>query len=214
MAQEETPRLSIDALNPAASKAWRLQRDESWRKCRFAEPLKSGDFSTLSPDVARRWLAGRLKRNWLGQVGWESTSRTTYAPGDNSLHAIAHRFRSPSLPLWEDLQEQIAGARYDQGRRVICLDLHADFSIRDPENERVSSDPGLAAYGDELSGEDCLGPGAGADDRYVNETFRAFLEGWYQHLRTGRVGVYAGESEWGLDVEELTQRINDWKPKG
>lgn len=207
------PKLSIDALNPAGNKAWRLGGDGEWHKATFAEPLREGDFATDDPDEARGWLAGRFHKDWRGRVTWEpAPDRTTFAPGEISIHAIAHRFEPPALPEREELARVLAGAG-EATRRVICLDLDGGFLLRDPAERAVSGDPALAAHGDSLAGAGFLGPEAAENERYLNEVFTNFLGAWYQHLRTGRVSIYAGESPWDLSEAELCERIRAWSPE-
>lgn len=206
------PELSIDALNPAGTKAWRLQTDHGWRRARFAEPLRGGDFATTEPDEARPWLAGRVGRDRGDGLAWEAApGREAFAPGEVSLHAIAHRHQAPPLPEREDLRAVLAGAE-TTGRRTLCLDLEGRFLLREPAGPPVGGDPALAAHGDSLSGSGYLGPGAAADTAYVDEHYRNFLGAWYQHLRSGRVSVYAGEPLWDLPAAELAERIRGWEP--
>ena len=208
------PQLSIDALNPSGTKAWRLQANHSWRKIQFAEPLQADDFTTDDPATARNWLQGRLEKDWRGRVSWEaSPGRTTFAPGEISLHAIAHRQEGPSLPDREALRGCIAQAPTDQ-RRVLCLNLNGQFLLRDPERDPPTGDPALAAHGDSLFGPDYLGAPAAENAAYVDETYRRFLDAWYQHLRSGRVNIYAGEPNWDLDAADLRDRIRGWQPQG
>ncbi|HKJ89341.1 MAG TPA: hypothetical protein VKA48_12640, partial [Gammaproteobacteria bacterium] len=67
---------------------------------------------------------------------------------------------------------------------------------------------------DSLSGPAYLGPEAAANETYLNETYRNFLGAWYQHLRSGRVSLYAGEAIWDLDTETLKERIGEWHGEG
>jgi hypothetical protein len=206
------PELSIDGLNPAGTKAWRLQTDHSWRKARFAEALQKGDFTTEDPEAARRWLAGRLIKDWRGRVSWEAApGRSTFAPGEISLQAVAHRHQPAPVPEREELERVIAGARSD-GRRTLCLHLNGHFLLREPEEHSVAGDPALAAHGDSLSGSGYLGPDAAADATYIDDHYRNFLGAWYHHLRSGRVSVYAGEPLWDLSTEALIERIRAWEP--
>jgi hypothetical protein len=206
------PELSIDALNPAGTKAWRLVSDGSWRKARFAEPLQTGDFTTTDPEVARSWLAGRLTKDWRGRVSWESApERSTFAPGEISLQAIAHRDAPAPVPDRDELQRVIAGAS-SEGRRTLCLHLNGHFLLREPEEYPVGGDPALAAHGDSLSGAGYLGPEAAEDRAYMDAHYRNFLGAWYQHLRSGRVSIYAGEPLWDLSAEDLAERIRAWEP--
>ena len=207
------PELSIDGLNPAGTKAWRLQTDGSWRKAGFAEALQPGDFATADPEEARRWLAGRLTKDWRGRVSWEAApERSTFAPGEISLQAIAHRRQPAPVPDRAELERVIAGAR-TEGRRTLCLHLNGHFLLREPEEHPVGGDPALAAHGDSLSGSGYLGPDAAEDRDYLAAHYRNFLGAWYQHLRSGRVSIYAGEPLWDLSAEDLTERIRAWEPQ-
>lgn len=205
-------KLSIDALSPSGNKAWRLNTEGQWRKAKFAEPLQEEDFATTDPEEAQAWLAGRLHKDWRGNLTWESTpSRATSAPGEITVHAIAHRSDSPPLPQREDLERIVATAD-PEDRRVIALDLEGRFRLRDPAERPVSGDPALAAHGDSLSGARFLGPEAIEDEAYLSELYRNFLGAWYQHLRSGRVSVYAGEPPWDLSAAELRERIQARTP--
>lgn len=206
------PKLSLDALSPSGNKAWRLGKDHQWRKAKFAEPLREEDFATTDPEEALTWLAGRLHKDWRGRLTWQFTpGRATSAPGEITVHAIAHRSDSPPMPQREDLERVVASADPKE-RRVIALDLEGRFLLRDPAEHPVSGDPALAAHGDSLSGTRFLGPEAAQDEAYLAELYRNFLGAWYQHLRSGRVSVYAGEPPWDLSPEELQERIRAWTP--
>jgi len=205
-------KLSIDALSPSGNKAWRLSTQHQWRKAKFAEPLREEDFATADPEEARPWLAGRLHKDWRGNLAWQSTpGRAISAPGEITVHAIAHRSGSPPMPQREELERVVATA--DPGaRRVIALDLQGRFRLQEPGERPVSGDPALAAHGDSLSGARFLGPEATEDEAYLSELYRNFLGAWYQHLRSGRVSVYAGEPPWDLSAAELRERIGAWTP--
>ncbi|MFA9459725.1 hypothetical protein [Thiohalorhabdus methylotrophus] len=208
------PKYSIDALNPSGTRTWRLQSDGSWRKARFAEPLAGEDYTTKDSAEAKGWLAGHVEKDWRGRVTWEAApDRGPFAPGEIGIHAIAHREGTARVPDREALKRVLAEAP-SEGRRVVCLDMDGNFLLRDPEAEPVAGDPRLAAHGDSLSGPAYLGPEAAANDRYVNETYRNFLGAWYQHLRSGRVSLYAGEPIWDLDTASLMARIQDWRGAG
>ena len=201
------PELSLDALNPSGTKAWRLQQDHTWRKARFAEALRPGDLVTVDPGEARTWLEGRLEKDWRGRVAWRpAPGKSTFAPGEIGIHAIVHRREPPTVPDRGELVRVVAGAP-TEGRHMVCLDLAGRFFLRDPEEEPVTGDPGLAAHGDSLSGPAYLGPEAAESRDYLDELYHSFLGAWYQHLRSGRVSIYAGEPLWDLSAEDLAERI-------
>ena len=205
--------LSIDALNPSGTKAWRLQTDRTWRKIQFAEPLAAADFATDDPATTQQWLHGRVAKDWRGRISWEAApDRASFAPGEISLHAIAHRQGAPPVPEREALAALLERAPTDQ-RRVVCLNLNGQFLLRDPERDPPIGDPALAAHGDSLSGR-YKGETAAADASYVAGVYRRFLGAWYQHLRSGRVSLYAGEAPWDLAIDELVRRIEAWTPEG
>ena len=206
------PQLTLDALNPAGTKAWRLQTDHTWRQTQFGDPLQEGDFAASDPEEVRPWLAGRLAKDWRGRLNWKAApGRSAFALGEISLHAIAHRSQPAPVPDREELQRVIAGAEA-KDRRTLCLHLNGRFLLRRPEEPSPAGDPALAAYSDSLTGTAYLGPEAAEDERYIDDHYRNFLGAWYHHLQTGRVGIYAGEPLWDLSAEELVARIQAWQP--
>lgn len=206
------PELSIDALAPSGSKAWRLKTDEGWRTARFAEPLSPGDFTTEDPAVVRRWLAGRITRVRRDEITWSAApERSMLAPGEVSLHAIVHRRQAPRLPEREALQKAIGEAQ-PGAHNVICLDLEGNFLVRDARTEPVIGDPAIAVHGDSLTTSTDIGPQAARNDQYVDRIYREFLATWERHLHSGRTNLYAGDGGWTPDLATLQQRLSTWHP--
>ncbi|MDQ6956328.1 MAG: hypothetical protein Q9M21_03940, partial [Mariprofundaceae bacterium] len=90
---------SIDALSPAADKAWRLQSDDTWRACTYAEPLQQNDARISKQSSAEDWAGRRMQTDKeLGLIAKDKAGMFDFLMRGTFAHAVLHRLSATPIP--------------------------------------------------------------------------------------------------------------------
>ncbi len=204
---------TIDALSARGDKAWRLQKNGSWRPCRYAEPLRDGDWCTENPEEAEAWHGQRLKRTKDGFVRKGKPGVFDFWMRGVFAHATPHHLSAPPLPDKAQMLETIAAL--EPGRPwLLYLDPSARFRAIDTATTPIIGNLDIAVRGEIASAPDWVGPQAVRDDARMEELWKQFLAGWLEHLRTARMGVFVPDAgRLKPSAEAYLEEIRNWRPE-
>ena len=203
--------LSIDALSVAGDQAWRLQQDDSWRSCRFAEPLQQGDARITDKALAESWAGRRMKKDKeKALVPLEKPGIFDFLMRGTFAHAVMHRF-SPA-PLPERAQMLTCIKDHAPGKPwLLYLDTGCNFRAMDTTQARIIHNMDIAVRGEIVSSADYIGPQAIEDVKLMQELWQQFLGGWLEHLRTSRMGVFVPDAEKLQEEDFYLDAIRNWQ---
>jgi len=203
---------TIDALAASGDDAWRLLEDRvNWRACIFAEDAKEGDAKlTLPADVAA-WPGRRLKKDKSHVLAAASRPGLfDFLMRGIFAHAIPHRFAPPPIPGKDQLISAIQAV--EPGRPWLpYLDLAGHFRMLDTSRGSIVGNIDIAVRGEIASSADYIGAKAVANSVLMDESFRQFLAGWLQHLKTRRIGVFVPDAEKLEPEDKIIAQIRDWQ---
>lgn len=202
--------LSIDALSVAGDQAWRLQQDDSWRNCRFAEPLQQNDARITDKTQAEGWAGRRMKKDKekvlvpLEKPGiFDFLMRGTFA------HAVMHRLSPAPLP---DRAQMLTCIRdHAPGKPwLLYLDTGANFRAMDTTQARIIHNMDIAVRGEIASSANYIGPKAIEDANMMQELWQQFLAGWLEHLRTSKMGVFVPDPQKLPEEADIMVALEAW----
>jgi hypothetical protein len=204
---------SIDALDAAASHAWRLQRDgQHWRACVYAEPLVETD-ARLSPPEAEKLNGHRMRPDKeLGLVMRGKPGMFDFLMSGIFSHAILHRFTTPPIPSQGDMLASIA-ALTPGTPWLLYLDAAAHFRALDSNRERIIGNLGIAVRGEIASAAGYVGPEAVKNATLMDRTWRQFLGGWLEHLQSGHMSVFVPDVEKLKSEADYLKLIQEQQPE-
>ena len=202
---------SIDALSPAGDKAWRLQTDNTWRPCTYADPLERNDARITDKAEAENWIGRRLKKD----------KETVLAPKDKAgkfdflmrgifAHAVMHRLSDAVLPdkgqMIHTIAELTPGTPW-----LLYLDAEGEFHALDTGHERIIGNLEITVRGEIASSENYIGPKAAADEKMMDDLYRQFLSGWLDHLKSSNMNVFVVDIEKLKDESTYIEEIRNWR---
>lgn len=204
---------SIDALSPSGAKAWRLQQDNSWRRCIYAEPLKGGDACITDKAEAESWLNRRMKQNKTDTlVPQQKAGRFDFLMRGIFAHAVLHRMSSAPLP--EKAQLIACCTALPPGTPwLIYLDVAGHFRAIDTSSVSILENLDIAVRGEIASAAGYIGPAAAADVERMNALYHQFLAGWVEHLHSSNMNVFVPDSEKLKPEADYIEAISSWQPE-
>lgn len=177
----------------------RLQKDSSWRKISWPEPIGNDD---MEFDDAS-W-AGRIV-DAVKQVVYEGVTYEVEAPlgksfsitGDGltpteNYAEVFHRLHRSKRPYQFTLNEvrQAIAAGDDSTHNCLNVTIDGHVHLTDASRGHPKDDPIVAAaYPRFNAGNDYVGNKAARDADHIAECFNHLLQLWKEHLQTGRCGV-------------------------
>jgi len=204
---------SIDALDAAGSHAWRLQDDQrSWRTCTYAEPLQAGD-ARLDARAAERLAGHRMQQDkdsgltLRGKPGmFDFLMRGIFT------HAVLHRLTEPPVPSRDNMLATIAGL--EPGTPwLLYLDAAGHFRALDSNQSRIIGNLDIAVRGEIASSPAYIGAGAVTDEGLMDRTWRQFLGGWLDHLKSGNMAVFVPDVEKLREESAYLEQISACTPE-
>ncbi len=202
---------TIDALSAAGDAAWRLQKDGSFRPCTFAEDYQPNDALIENIAEVRDWAGRRLKKDRDKVLRkYEKPGMFDFLMRGIFAHAVVHRFSSASIP---DKQQFVDLVRASSPGTpwLIHLDLAGHFRAIDTSRTSIMGNPAIAVRAEIASSEEFTGPIAASNDKMMEEIYRQFLEGWYEHLKSRKTGVFVPDAEKLREKANLIADIERWQ---
>ncbi len=204
---------SIDALSPAADKAWRLQSDDTWRTCIYAEPLQENDARLSNKQIAEDWAGRRMQKDKeRGLVAKDKAGMFDFLMRGTFAHAVLHRLSAAPIP--DKAQMIQTTASLEPGTAwLIYLNTAGQFKAMDANNSKIIGNLDIAVRGEIASSADYIGEQAALKEELMNNTYLQFLGGWLEHLKTSNMGIFIPDVEKLKEVSEYTHDIQNWQPE-
>jgi len=201
---------SIDALSPSGAKAWRLQQDQGWRECIYAEPLQAGDARITNKADAEAWLNLRLKQDKEHVLkAQKKAGRFDFLMRGIFAHAVLHRISSAPLPdkaqMIDCFRQLKPGTAW-----LVYLNIAGQFNAMDTGTTSIISNLDIAVRGEIASSEDYIGPKAAADTLMMDQHYHQFLAGWLEHLQSSNMHVFVPDLEKLKELDNYIEAINNW----
>jgi len=204
---------SIDALSPSGAKAWRLQQDQCWRACIYAEPLQPGDQRIIDKEQAASWLNRRLIRDRAQTLApRQKAGRFDFLMRGIFAHAVLHRLSSAPLPEKAQLIDCCA-ALTPGTPWLIHLDVAGHFRAIDTSTRSILENLDIAVRGEIASSAAYIGPAAAADASLMDRLYHQFLGGWLEHLRSSNMNIFVPDSEKLKPETDYIEAIRNWQPE-
>ena len=202
---------SIDALSASGGHAWRLLENESWRQCRYAEPLRPGDARINEKAVAEAWSGRRLKKEKdRGLLPQQKAGRFDFLMRGIFAHAVLHRFSPAPVPAKEQMVACIA-ALPPGTPWLVFLNVSGHFTAVDTSKTSIICNLDIAVRGEIASSPDFIGPRASQDEKMMDELYRQFLGGWLEHLKSSNMNVFVPDAEKLAPLEQQLEAIGEWR---
>jgi len=204
---------SIDALSPSGAKAWRLQENQHWRECIYAEPLQAGDARITNKADAEVWLNLRLKQDKETVLRVQKKAgRFDFLMRGIFAHAVLHRISSAPLP---DKDQMIDCFRQlEPGTAwLVYLNVAGQFKAINTTTTSIISNLDIAVRGEIASSEDYVGSKAAANTLMMDQHYHQFLAGWLEHLSSSNMHVFVPDIEKLKALDDYINAINNWQPE-
>lgn len=204
---------SIDALSPAADKAWRLQSDNTWRACIYAEPLQKNDARISSKSTAEDWSGRRMQKDKeQGLVAKDKAGMFDFLMRGTFAHAVLHRLSAAPIP--DKAQMIQTTASLEPGTAwLIYLNTAGQFKAIDANNSKIIGNLDIAVRGEIASSADYIGDKAALKEELMHNTYLQFLGGWLEHLNTSNMGIFIPDVEKLKEASEYASDIQHWQPE-
>ncbi len=202
---------SIDALSPSGAKAWRLQDNQQWRECIYAEALQDGDARITDKKATEAWINIKLKKDkTLGFIVQKKAGRFDFLMRGTYTHAVLHRLSSASLP--DKAQMLSCFEQLEPGTPwLVHLNIAGQFKALNTQQVSIISNLDIAVRGEIASSEDYIGPIAAANAQMMDDHYRQFLAGWLVHLKSSNMNVFVPDLEKLQELDETIDAIRDWQ---
>jgi len=202
---------SIDALSVSGDKAWRLQDDESWRPCTYGEALQPHDLRITDNAKAEYWVGRRLKKDKQGMLmPQQKAGRFDFLMRGIFAHAVIHHMQETPLPDRSDMEACIA-AQTPGTPWLLYLDPDARFRSLDSGHEPIIGNLDIAVRGEIASSPDYVGPQAVTNAVLMDNTWRQFLGGWLDHLKSSNMNVFVPDIEKLKEESDYLDAIHHWQ---
>lgn len=202
---------SVGAMPQVGKKAWRLQDDDTWRRCTFGENLKEHDAKITDKEEVRNWINIRLvedKKTGL-KVKGKVRLFDFFISGILS-HVTVHRLSSAPIPDKVQMIKAIAQAEVGTPW-LLYIDLAGNFRMLNSETTPIIANPDIAVRGEIASSEAYIGEQAAQDSKKMDELYLQFIAGWLTHLDTRRLSVFIPETKDIHSLEDCLEKIQAWK---
>jgi len=202
---------SIDALSPSGAKAWRLQDNQQWRPCTYAEALQDGDARIRDKKAAKAWTNIKLKKDkTLVFTAQKKAGRFDFLMRGTYAHAVLHRLSSASLP--DKTQMLACFEQLETGSPwLVYLNIAGQFKALNTQQISIMSNLDIAVRGEIASSADYIGPVAAANTQMMDDHYRQFLAGWLEHLNSSNMNVFVPDLEKLAEHDETIDAIRNWQ---
>jgi len=202
---------SIDALSASGAKAWRLQENQRWRECIYAEALQDGDARITDKKQAEFWLNRRLKKDKETVLSAQKKAgRFDFLMRGIFAHAVLHRISGAPIPDKNQMLDCFA--QLQPGTPwLVYLDVAGHFRALDTGNVSIMANLDIAVRGEIASSQDYIGPKAAADENMMDGLYRQFLAGWLDHLKSSNMNIFVPDLEKLKEETSYTNEIKNWQ---
>jgi len=202
---------SIDALSPSGAKAWRLQDNQHWRPCIYAEALQDGDARITDKKAAEAWINVKLKKDKaLVFTPQKRAGRFDFLMRGTYTHTVLHRLSAAPLPdkaqMLDCFKQLEAGTPW-----LVYLNIAGQFKAMNTQQVSIMANLDIAVRGEIASSEDYIGPIAAANTQMMDDHYRQFLAGWLEHLKSSNMNIFVPDLEKLPEHDETTDAIRNWK---
>jgi len=202
---------TIDALSAAGDKAWRLQDDETWRPCTYSEALQQHDARITDNDRAEYWVGRRLKKDNETVLAPQAKAGTfDFFMRGIFAHAVVHHLQDTPLPDSKQMESVIASLTPGTAW-LLYLDADGQFQALDSNSEGIIGNLNIAVRGEIASSPDYIGAEATANATRMDHTYRQFLGGWLDHLKSSNMNVFVPDIEQLKEESDYITAIRDWR---
>lgn len=196
---------------------FRLQKDGTWRKCKYESKMEPNDFSTNDPTI----IISKQIVNVAQEINNESyiikREKEITPTKDDQLFYAARILRKdfPPIPTIERLKDVISGGD-NKYINVLIIDVNGDFKLKQtPPFDFTIKDPTVCARHEAFTARnDNVGKNAAESANFINSLYRDMLERWVNHLRTGKVNIfvdYSARKGTEAILEELKKMKENWQ---
>ncbi|MDX8396971.1 MAG: hypothetical protein R8K49_01495 [Mariprofundaceae bacterium] len=204
---------SIDALSASADKAWRLQQDQSWRPCNYAEALQENDLKISHQKQAEDWAGRRMQKHQdYGLIAKDRAGIFDFFMRGIFAHSVLHRLSAAPIPA-KDQMLQLTASLETGTAWLIYLNTAGQFQALKANQHKIIHNLNIAVRGEISSSAAYIGSQAIDNDELMQQTYIQFLAGWLEHLKTSKMAVFIPDFEKLKTTEEYTQAIQDWQPE-
>jgi len=204
---------SIDALSPAADKAWRLQSNDIWRSCTYAEALQENDARITSKSAAEAWAGRRMQKDKeQGLIAKGKAGMFDFLMRGTFSHAVLHRLSGAPMPDKEQMIQTTASLEPGTAW-LIYLNTAGQFKAIDANNSKIIGNLDIAVRGEIASSGDYIGEQASLNEELMGNTYLQFLGGWLEHLKTSNMGIFIPDVEKLKEKSEYQHDIQNWQPE-
>jgi hypothetical protein len=202
---------SIDALSASGARAWRLQENQSWRQCVYAEPLQDGDARIMDKQSAEFWVGRRLKKDKETVFSpQKKAGRFDFLMRGIFAHAVLHRSSSAPVPVKEQmincLEQLPPGTPW-----LVYLDTSGHFQALDTSRTSIITNMDIAVRAEIASSENFVGPIAAANEKMMDNLYHQFLAGWLDHLKSSNMNVFVPDVEKLKEESTYIEAIQNWQ---
>jgi hypothetical protein len=203
-------------LGESIGRSFRLQKDSTWRRLGKDYLLLESDFQTSNPlEVANRtpYETELEIEGTLYKISPASGKFGEILSGGSRVY----RKNFPDvMPSKEQLRAVIAAGDDEQTNSLI-LNLQGRFELRQrPPFDIHKNDPTVVLRHEIFAaGNDYVGLEAAQDDDHIDRLFLSSLEGWLNHLTTGKTQEYSNlpsSTSYEQIQEEIELLRSRWTP--
>lgn len=200
-----------------AGLCFRLQKNDSWRRCVHDRNLQESDLTCDTPSdvTARSSAKGVIDID--GIIYHIEPNLTYYFDGEKELYYSSSVFRReyPEEPKFEQLRETIAKGD-DEKNNIPILNVYGKFELRQPPFNQSLNDPSIVVRHESTdAGNGYVGLEAAKDEDPMLGLFVSSLERWKNHLKYHITQEYSDENA-STTLEQIQKELkeikNNWRP--
>ncbi len=196
---------------------FRLQKDGTWRKCKYESKMEPNDFSTNDPTIIISKQIVNVAQEINNKSYTIKREKEITPTKDDQLFYAARILRKdfPPIPTIERLKDVISGGD-NKHINVLIIDVNGDFKLKQtPPFDFTIKDPTVCARHEAFTARnDNVGKNAAESANFINSLYRDMLERWVNHLRTGKVNIfvdYSARKGTEAILEELKKMKENWQ---
>jgi hypothetical protein len=176
----------------AIGKEFRLQKDNSWKQL-TSKALEDTDFTETDPIKVWNYskLEGLINIQGQGIVVNQKLVSSFGSSGIAFTYPVLHRTKNPGVTFTKDDIRNIIRDGNDDLFNCLVIGTNGKLRLDDVDLDDIMHNPEIAVRNEVFcAGNEYVGIDAAKDKRHIGETYSGMLNGWYEHLQTGRLNVF------------------------